>query len=836
MAAASSAVDQDTIVKNINNLINFYDPPKDLHDAPGVTATNHKVELTEAMRGLFVGGTFPERWVAVGKKIGSTKTLDVIKEAIIANPTFDRVFRERELIIRSKHTSGHNPVPDGLCLAQDNGPVDIVSNAKLIITPGSIPDPAGKTKESAKNGLFTVSNIVDASNSLPKSFLDAINMGFILSVDINKIGANYQIIIKTENIGTITETFDGKTFLPDIKKTSPSFFAGNPKKNTEIGRLIQDYRDNKANKEENLKKIRSYLLCKELGDTLQVIWLNRIFNLPVKKTTTDGTNTPILRKNTVIGTTDEVVFYRSLVNNVGVIHTIDNGGKTHLYSPTEIRPEDAKALREQQIVLKQKDVIGQNMSVITNLEDIITSTRGDDSWIEKSTNWGKLAKDGKTLREHAINIIINLLTALKSYNDELNARFDALIVTSTIDDIDTAKRMAENERFREPFIDCKDQYYKIKSIKSIVYNNKIKFDPKKFTEISIESYDTGEVPSFSGGGSMSGGVIKPDILLKIQQQKRITEDDKKAYKMPENIGLILSANVPSEIGLGSLNKCFLYCFIREFMPELFTYAKFMKDGLNRAGVTEPTDNDDYIHILETKRLDYKWKEDDNKIDVGEYIENTNTGLMDYQELIPEETKNEFIDIAKNVLKYSHLFVNLFTNFKSLILEHFFDHVKFHIFNRVPNSFYKIDTIHGGINDEVILEHLNNVLRVEEGVQEAGGINEEQLDRAASIAIDSYDLYYESLIKSAYYHPKKESTLVVSTAVKSPVSKTQRATKAKVNTGVISRTRTYVRNSAGTPQRKTVRKVLFVNQEPMPGSGRRRTRRKGKTGSKTRRRA
>jgi hypothetical protein len=360
---------------------------------------------------------------------------------------------------------------------------------------------------------------------------------------------------------------------------------------------------------------------------------------------------------------------------------------------------------------------------------------------------------------------------------------------------------------------------------------------------------------------MSGGVIKPDILLKIQQQKRITEDDKKAYKMPENIGLILSANVPSEIGLGSLNKCFLYCFIREFMPELFTYAKFMKDGLNRAGVTEPTDNDDYIHILETKRLDYKWKEDDNKIDVGEYIENTNTGLMDYQELIPEETKNEFIDIAKNVLKYSHLFVNLFTNFKSLILEHFFDHVKFHIFNRVPNSFYKIDTIHGGINDEVILEHLNNVLRVEEGVQEAGGINEEQLDRAASIAIDSYDLYYESLINSAYYHPKIESTSVVSTThvkspesktqratkaksntlvskthVKSPGSKTQRATKAKANTLVTPRTRTYVRNSAGTPQRKSVRKVLFVDQEPISVGGKRRTRRKGKKGSKTRRRA
>ena len=825
----AAAVDQATIVKNINNLINFYDPPKDLHDAPGVTATNHKVELREAMEGLFVGGTFPDPWVAVGKKIGSVKTLDVIKGAIISNPTFDRVFRERELIIRSKHTSGHNPVPDGLCLAQDNGPVDIVSNAKLIITPGSIPDPAGKTKESAKNGLFTVSNIVEATNSLPKSFLDAINMGFILSVDINKVGANYQIIIKTDNIGTITETFDGKTFLPDLKKTPPSFFAGNPKKNTEIGRLIQEYRDNKAKKEDNLKKIRSYLLCKELGDTLQVIWLNYIFILGNKKTS-DGT--PILRRNTVIGTTDEVVFYRSLVNNVGVIHTIDNGGKTHLYSPTEIRPEDARELIRQQIKLKQKDVIGQNMSVITNLNAILTSTRSDDSWIEK-TNWAKLAKDGQTLRKHATNIIEKLLTALNSYNDRLNARFDDLTVTSTIGDIATAKEMAENERFREPFIDCKERYYKIKSIKSIVYNNKIKFDPQKFTEISVESYDTGEVPSFSGGGSMSGGVIKPEILRKIQQQKRITEDDKRTYEMPENIGLILSANVPSEIGLEHLNKCFLYCFIREFMPELFTYAKFMKDGLNKAGVTAPTDNDDYIHILETKKLDYKWKED-NKIDVGEYIENTDTGLADYQEIIPEETKNEFIDIAKNVLKYSHLFVNLFTNFKSLMLEHFFDHVKFHIFNRVPNSFYKIDPIHEGINDDVILEHVL-------GVQEGGGISEEQLDKAASIAIDSYDLYYESLIKSAYYHPKIESTSVVSkTHVKSPGSKTQRATKAKAtgkaNTLVTPRTRAYVRNSSGTPQRKSVRKVLFVDQEPISVGGKRRTRRKGKKGSKTRRRA
>ena len=165
-----------------------------------------------------------------------------------------------------------------------------------------------------------------------------------------------------------------------------------------------------------------------------------------------------------------------------------------------------------------------------------------------------------------------------------------------------------------------------------------------------------------------------------------------------------------------------------------------------------------------------------------------------------------------------------------MLEHFFDHVKFHIFNRVPNSFYKIDPIHKGINDDVILEHVL-------GVQEAGGISEEQLDKAASIAIDSYDLYYESLIKSAYYHPKIESTSVVSkTHVKSPGSKTQRATKTKATTLVTPRTRAYVRNSSGTPQRKSVRKVLFVDQEPISVGGKRRTRRKGKKGSKTRRRA
>lgn len=854
------AADFLATVKEINNLVNFYDPPKDLHDAPGLTNKLHADEIKDAMEGLF-RKSVPVPWVAVGKKIGARKTLDIIKEAIEANAVLKKVIDERQLIIRINHTSGHSPKPDGLCLAQDCGPVDIVSNARLIITPGSIIDPAGKTKEVSRNGLYTVSNIVRATNNLPKSFLDAIDMGFIESVKLDKeANGDYKITIVINGVGTITEIFDSKTFSPSGGGDDPSFFAGNPKKNKKIAALIKEYQDDPSKKKKNLIKIQHYLLCKELGDTLQIIWLKHIFALGNIKTDDDII---ILKTNTVMGTTDEGVLYRCIINSVGVIHTIDHGGITHMYMPKDLTGDDLVKLVQQQIEQIQKDVIGQNITVIDNLQAIINSPRGDDSWIE-TAKWGnKQSSVSLTYREYAKNLLEKLVTALNLYNDNLNRRFDGLIASIVLRNteaenntiIQTAKEMAKDERFREPFIDCRNSYYKIKSITAIVYNRKIKFDPKRFTETSIKNYSETWTSELAGGGKyMIGGDIKDSIIRKSRQQlKYLTTDaERDQYKMPESMNTILTANVPLGLGVPTLDRYFLFYFIREFIPELCAYAQFMKAGLLEARIQIDSTHNNYIDIFNDTKIEYRWLEN-NQIQVGAYTETElSKDVFELQiEVFPAARGEEYFTVAKEIIKYSDLFIKLFPSFNTKIITDFFNYIHTNVLSHVRGSFYDISNATlRNIEAHVNLSGL-----------EGGGITEEQLDKAASIAIDSYDLYYESLIKSAYYHPKIESTSVVSTThvespgsktqratkakantlvsktqVKSPGSKTQRITKTKANTLITPKTRAYVRNSSGTPQRKSVRKVLFVDQEPISVGGKRRTRRKGKKGSKTRRRA
>jgi hypothetical protein len=152
-------------IRELNARINWYDPPKDLDiialGGGKLSNTNpeHQRRLISCMNGLFdktiaatrYGGTLAQiqralpNWTSVGAR--SNKILDTIQGLYGTN--LDRLNHVN--IIREKHSSGHSSRPSNLRVMQDCGPVDVVVNPTLVITPGSIIDPAGKTKTGALN-------------------------------------------------------------------------------------------------------------------------------------------------------------------------------------------------------------------------------------------------------------------------------------------------------------------------------------------------------------------------------------------------------------------------------------------------------------------------------------------------------------------------------------------------------------------------------------------------------------------------------------------------------------------------------------------------------------
>ena len=730
-----AAVSADEILR-LNRLVNYYDPPKDLHDAPGVNITKHGKVIQTAMTEMF-GGPTPEGWVAVGKKI------HFIKEQLQKNGVYNTILTTPEIIIRKKHSSGHNPAPEGLCFAQENGPTDVVSNARIIITPGSIPDPAGKTKKDSRNGLYSVTSLVDAHNSLPKEFLDNIGMDFISDlIELNKDGVNYKITINT-NFGIITETFKGDTFAPmGGSDVEPSFFAGNPKKNAKIGVLIDEYTKagtTPAKKTDILNKVKSYLLCKELGDTLQVVWLNHIFSKTRK--TSDGT--AVLKSNTVVGTTDEVVMFRSLINGVGVIRTVDVDGKAYMYMPRNLSADEMLKIRKEKIRIKQADVVGQNLSVIALLEGMITSARGDKYWVETS-DWSKKDKAGKTFRAHGNEVLESLVAKLKTINQVTNDEFDELLLTASEDDVKTASTLAVRDRFKSPFVNYRNQYYKI--ISSVKKIGSVDFDVSRFTTTSIETF-TRVAP---GGGMRGGAKIKTEIENKVTNRFQSSVD----YEIPQNMKFILDKNVSEKIGVGAINKYFLFCFIREFLPELFTYAKFMKAACNSVGLPAAVADEDYNYMDKLKlNIEYRWMEND-LIDVGTYYENDKKNIYIKS---PDISADDVFKLTKSILKYSDLFIKLFPDFNTNTIKYFFTNIKNNVFYHSPaEAFFDLDAA-AVADDDAAAAAAAVADAAEEDAPMYGGSNEKEYDEAAGKAIAAYETHYADEIKDAYNHKERSYT-------------------------------------------------------------------------------
>ena len=493
----------DPSIKVLNRLINIIDPPKDL-----AVPISTGVKLTEKIHGpaikimigeLFASGTeLPPGFVGVGDK-----------KSIIIDSVERRLGLQNRLdIVREKYTTGHDARPEGLYLAQDAGPMDVVSNPKIIVTPGSILDPAGKTKDGIRNlvteGLY---------NTLPKEYLDKLSMNIVTGdIKVESDTDTYKVNIPTQ-LGDINGIFNKKTFSPET-----DYFKGNDTKNEYI---LNNYL---ANKNESKK----FILAKELGDTLQVIWLDYIFD----------TNGEISREKTVIVTCDTVVCYRAIVNRVGCILT--HNGKTSYFLPRTVDAAQLAAINKSFVLTVANEVLTHNQSVIAVIKSVILSEAGTgrddrDVWIN-GQKWYPAAV--MNARKYLEDIVV---PKLESINRDLAVRFNALT------DLEGAKALASqpSSHFKNPFILTKDGYYKtINSV--ILLTEGVPFIAKLF-QASTFGNERPRRGFFVGGSRrkiQSGGVYNTELY---------TANKDKSF--------------------------FLYCYVRDFHPEIFKYAYMMEPSL-----------------------------------------------------------------------------------------------------------------------------------------------------------------------------------------------------------------------------------------------------------------
>ena len=320
--AQISALPSLDAVAYINSVINRYDPPKDITD--GVSGWNeqqkHGVKL--AIRELFGPTDNLLDWSALGKKT------QPILDALLMNATFKQIYDKSVEILDIFSPSGASHHHNNIFIVQDNGSLEIANKPTLLIIPGSVIDPAGKTK-TVDATLTGILNLIQHPyhpnyNTLPETYMRSVmprvNHAYPISNLINMTyNANTYTLNLPTSIGNITDTFNSafksdKSMVGPTRFT-PSFFAGNPLKNIQIQELLKNHTPH-----DWLNIVKRYILCKELGDTLQVIWLKHIFDVnqrglgPIPPPT-------FSQVNTIVASTDKVVLYRCIVNGVGCIHT-----------------------------------------------------------------------------------------------------------------------------------------------------------------------------------------------------------------------------------------------------------------------------------------------------------------------------------------------------------------------------------------------------------------------------------------------------------------------------------------------------------------------------------
>lgn len=302
----------------INRAINILDPPKDAivdwkvdDKAVRLSPVTHGPFMKRDVCAFLFNPTNAElpSDVAHAPGVGYNKT--ILKKMILTAERLGVINTNKQELVRlSRSASGSDDARlKGVFLAHDAGPrlQDIASSYKAVLTPGAILDRAPRDM----NFKDKVVLLHEASTFSP-DLLKELDMNHtIQSLVFNgKVGPKYRFTIKTSIPGYEEKAIDyTSTFQPD---SSEARACSNKTKNE----YIYDH----YTEESKLSYIRFLVLLKELGDTLQVLWLKQFIG-----------SHDLTGDKTAIVTNDTILWLRSLVNGVSCIFTEKKGTLTTFY-------------------------------------------------------------------------------------------------------------------------------------------------------------------------------------------------------------------------------------------------------------------------------------------------------------------------------------------------------------------------------------------------------------------------------------------------------------------------------------------------------------------------
>ena len=406
-------------------------------------------------------------------------------------------------IVRLKHSTGAGGGLSGFFVCQDNGPSDVIVDPIYLLTGGSLLDPASRTT-SGENVRYLFPGwgglkmedgrmpprLLNRADKLPGKYIEMLNMEGCIQTRDGRNEINNSIEI-TQNDGAASSAaaaaaptgwkatikMIGGVFLTgdfDNKMQALSDeFKGNPKKNKALAdmilRMMPDF----------IQKGKRYLLAKELGDTLQVLWLKYICDLEAEAKRAEeaageasagmdgGQRGGAFKEekydyaNTCVSTTDIPLKCRAIVNGVGVVHTGKDG--TIYHKPRgALTDEQENYVNE---VLKEKlrdEMANHNESVMNAIKDVIILKRADNgNWVGGVT-WSA----GKV--QAARNYLQTILNDLKKANDDFMGVLN--IIAKRVDvSVKDVKDYTSTRYFVSPFVMKKDGYHSLRCTQPIYY-------------------------------------------------------------------------------------------------------------------------------------------------------------------------------------------------------------------------------------------------------------------------------------------------------------------------------------------------------------------------------
>ena len=250
--------------------------------------------------------------------------------------------------------------------------------------------------------------------------------------------------------------------------------------------------------------------------------------------------------------------------------------------------------------------------------------------------------------------------------------------------------------------------------------------------------------------------IAPDPVITLKVQHSLQD----AGQSLELIRNILGSNAVLPPGQ---ELVFVYVFIRDYFPELFTYATYMKVGCKLNNLNIITDRDtDFILFMETILTDEYGVKPYQYNDSLQFILGweTFTGMAvygrqrTYTHITPSSNMQDLITIVtEEMLQYAFLFLELFPYFRTEQLTYVMNIIRI----RYPTTNVNVNILPAA---QANAATSNVDLRVLHGeLRQGGGGMKKEFDDAASIAIGLYEFYY-MLELQASYENKKSSELII----------------------------------------------------------------------------